>query len=61
VKPPGEPGKLLEQLARCKVLVVKGSVYRKMRGEWEQLLEKLAEPPLLVVAPSKVDEETEIQ
>jgi vacuolar-type H+-ATPase subunit F/Vma7 len=59
VKPPSETGNLLELLAKCKVLVVEGSVYRKMRGELEQMLEKLAEPPLLVVAPSKVGEETE--
>ena len=58
VKPPEEPGKLLELVSGSKVLVVESSVYRRLRGELERVLGRLAEPPLLVVAPSRVGEET---
>lgn len=49
---------LEELLARSKVVVVESSVYRRIRGKLEQALQKMAEPPLVVVAPSKAGEET---
>jgi hypothetical protein len=54
VKPPEEPGKLLELVSGSKVLVVESSVYRRLRGELEGVLARLAEPPLLVVAPPRL-------
>jgi hypothetical protein len=50
VKPPEEPGKLLDLVSRGKVLVVKSLVCRRLRGELEGVLARLAVPPLLVVA-----------